>query len=192
MKFNKAKCRFLHLGQGNAKHTHRLGGEWIESSPEGEDMGMLMDEKGIQNKEDMDLLEQVQRRAMKMNRGLEHLSDEDRLRELGLFSLEKRRLQGEAELHALQMVIDIEGSIPSSSPQPVLPEKPISLHSNTPAAIPPCLHDANEIIALEFKTILPRPIAPVPDQESLLISPVAAFRDWKGLQGLPGAFSSPG
>ncbi|KAK4826210.1 hypothetical protein QYF61_006154 [Mycteria americana] len=151
---NEAKCKVLHLAQGNPQYQHRLGNKWIENSSAEKDLGILMDERldvswqrvlatrkancnlgcikrsvasrsreviltlysslvrphleycvqlsGPQHRKDMDLLECIQRRAMKMIGELEYLSFDESLEELGLFSLEKRRLQG--DLTAFQCI----------------------------------------------------------------------------------------
>ena len=144
MRFNKAKCRVLHLGHVKPSYQYKLGDVRMEHSPDKKDLGVLVDGKldmsqqcaltaqkancdlgcikrsvvrrarevklpicsvlvrphleyciqmgSPQHRRDVDLLESVQRRATKMIQGMKHVPCKVRLRELKMFSLEKRRL----------------------------------------------------------------------------------------------------
>uniref|UniRef100_A0A8C3F5J5 Reverse transcriptase domain-containing protein n=1 Tax=Chrysemys picta bellii TaxID=8478 RepID=A0A8C3F5J5_CHRPI len=143
MRFNKDKCRVLHLGQKNPMHCYRLRTNWLSGGSAEKDLGSTVDEKldmsqqctlvakkandtlvyirrsiasrsrevitplyltlvrphleyciqfwAPHYRKDVDKLERVQQRATKIMRGLGHMTYEERLRELGLFNLQKGR-----------------------------------------------------------------------------------------------------
>ena len=45
MRFNKSKCRVLHLGRNNCMHQYRLGDDLLERSSEEKDLRVLVNNR---------------------------------------------------------------------------------------------------------------------------------------------------
>ncbi|KAK4823869.1 hypothetical protein QYF61_007625 [Mycteria americana] len=106
MKINKGKYKVLQLGRNNPRHQYMQGTTsrkaalqkrtretWWTPSLARSHLKYCVQFWAAQYKRDMDILERVQQRVVKMMKGLQHLSYEEKLTELALFSLEKRSLR---------------------------------------------------------------------------------------------------